>query len=63
MHMLNKKWDCMLAKSQFSQIVSAYGFFQGNFFMSDLQICEKLLDVRFMLRLIFHNKVFLCLLQ
>ena len=36
-------WGCRLVKSQFSQLVSAYGRFQGNFFiMSELQICGKL---------------------
>ena len=31
--------------------------------MSDLRVCEKLYDVRFMLRLIFPYKVFLSSLQ
>ena len=57
-------WGCRLIKSQFSQLVSAHGRFQGNFFIiHGLQICEKLYDVRFMLCLIFPYKVFLSSLQ
>ena len=56
-----KIWGYRLVKSQFSQLVSACGRFQGNFFItSDLQTCEKLYDARFMLRLIFPYKVLFC---
>ena len=50
-----KIWGCRLVKSQYSQLVLAYD--------RDLQICEKLYDVRFMLCLIFPYKVFLSSLQ
>ena len=57
-------WSCRLVKSQFSLLVSVYGRFQGNsFIVSDLQICEKLYDVRFMFCLIFPYQVFLSSLQ
>ena len=50
-----KIWGCRLVKSNFSQLVLACGCFQVNFsIMSDLQIFEKLYDVRFMLCLIFQ---------
>ena len=53
-----------LSLSQFSQLVLVYGRFQGNsFIIRDLQICEKLYDVRFMFFLIFPYKVFLFSLQ
>ena len=59
-----KIWGCRLVKRQFSQLVSAYGRFQGNLFIiRGLQICEKLYDVRLMLCLIFPYKVFLSSLQ
>ena len=50
-----KIWGCRLVKSHFSQLVLAYGLFQGNFFIFS--------DVRFMLCLIFPDEVFLSSLQ
>ena len=64
MYIEEKLWGCWLVKCQFSQTVLAYRRFEENFFiMNDLQICEMLRDVRFMLHLIFPYKVFLSLLQ
>ena len=63
-HIKQKIWGCRLVKSHFSQLVSAYDRFQGNFFMmGNVHICEKLYEVRFMLYLIFPYKVFLSSLQ
>ena len=63
-HIEQKIWGCRLVKSHFSQLVSAYDRFQGNFFiMGNVHICEKLHEVRFMLYLIFPYKVFLSSLQ
>ena len=53
-----------LVKIQISLLVSAYGCIQGNvFIMTNLQIWEKLYDIRLMLCLIFPYKVVLCSLQ
>ena len=59
MHIEQEIWRYRLIKSQFSQLVGACGRFQGIFFIiSDLQICEKLYDVGFMLCLIFTSMSF-----
>ena len=61
---LTEVWGFRLVKSQFPQLVSAYGHFQVNsFIIRDLQICEKLYDLRYMFCSIFPDKMFLSSLQ